>query len=150
MMNETPMTAPVRYFLGDLCYVMHDVWDEVCSVIDLDNDEWEYELEDGRKFILFSTAFGDGQYNDLDGNPYSVDSGTIGAIKVDNIVDTTGLSNALSLGLGHIHEFPAEIEGFDCFYDEGVISIYSVSIDTAGSYDSEFEENDVNNEEGDY
>ena len=149
-MNETPMTAPVRYFLGDLCYVLHDVWDEVCDITDLDNDEWEYELKDGRKFILFSTAFGDGQYNDLDGNPYSVDSGTIGAIKVDDIVDTTGLSNALGLGLGHIHEFPAEIEGFDCCYDEGVINIYSVSIDTAGYYDSEFEEDDVNDEEGDY
>ena len=142
--SQTTMetTATTKYYVGDLCYVMHDVWDEVCSIADLDNDEWEYELEDGRKFILFSTAYGDGHYNDQNGNPYSVDSGTIGAIKVDDIFDIEGLARAKEMGLGHIHEFPAEIEGYDCSYDEGAISIYSVYIDTAGNDDWEEEEND--------
>jgi len=144
--SQTTMetTTTTKYYVGDLCYVMGEAWAEVCSIADLDNDEWEYELEDGRKFILFSTAYGDGQYNDQNGNPYSVDSGTIGAIKVDDILDLKGLARAKEMGLGHIHEFPAEIEGYDCSYDEGAISIYSVYIDTAGNddWDEEEEEND--------
>jgi len=146
MNSQTTMetTTTTKYYVGDLCYVMSDVWDEVCSIADLDNDEWEYELEDGRKFILFSTAYGDGQYNDQNGNPYSVDSGTIGAIKVDDILNLEGLTRAKEMGLGHIHEFPAELESYDCSYDEGAISIYSVYIDTAGNNDcdEEEEEND--------
>jgi hypothetical protein len=133
-------TTTTRYYVGDLCYVMGEAWAEVCSIVDLDNDEWEYELEDGRRFFLFSTAYGDGHYNDLDGNPYAVDSGTIGAIKVDDIRDTESLSTTVGNGLGHIHEFPAEIEGYDCSYDEGAISIYGVYIDTADDDDCEEEE----------
>jgi len=131
--------SPVRYYVGDLCYVMHDAWDEVCSICCIDNEDWEYELEDGRKFILFSTAYGDGQYNDQNGNPYAVDSGTIGAIAVDDIMDPE-FESAIKNGLGHIHEFPAEIEGYDCFYDKGTIGIYSVYIDTAGDLDCDDDE----------
>ena len=132
MNQETAMTAPatVRYFVGDLCYTMDDAWYEVCNITSYDNSEHEYELEDGRKFILFSTMYGDGTYNDDNGNPYSVDSGTIGAIKVDDIVDTDGLESAIKNGLGHIHEFPTEITGDDCFYSEGWISIHNVTINT--------------------
>ena len=138
--------SPVRYYVGDLCYVMHDVWDEVCDLTPFDNSEHEFELEDGRKFILFSTAHGDGQYNDFLGKPYSVDSGTIGAIKVDDIRDTEGLVSTVTHGHGHIHEFPAEINGEDCYYDDGMIGIYQVEIDT----DEDYEEDEVEyDEEGD-
>ena len=55
--NQTAVTpAPVKYYIGDLCYVMHDAWDEVCGLTPFDNSEHEFELEDGRKFILFNTA----------------------------------------------------------------------------------------------
>jgi hypothetical protein len=140
MKNETtPVTAPspVRYYVGDLCYVMHDVWNEVCDLVPYDNSEHEFELEDGRKFILFGTAYGDGSYTDLAGNSYGVDSGTIGAIKVDDIRDLEGFDSTVKNGSGHVHEFPAEICDYDCFYDEGVIGIYSVQIDTAGDYEEE-------------
>jgi hypothetical protein len=149
MKNEmTPVTAPspVRYYVGDLCYVLHDVWDEVCDLIPFDNSEHEFELEDGRKFILFSTAYGDGSYTDFAGNSYSVDSGTIGAIKVDEIRDLEGFNSTVKNGSGHVHEFPAEINKDDCYYEAGMIGIYRVEIDTAEDY----EEDEVDNEEGDY
>jgi len=151
MKNETTsMTTsaptPVKYYIGDLAYVMHDVWDEVCDITPFDNSEHEFELEDGRKFILFSTAHGDGQYNDLSGKPYAVDSGTIGAIKVDDIRDLEGFNSTVKHGNGHVHEFPAEINGDDCYYNDGMIGIYQVEIDT----DEDYEEDDVNDEEGDY
>ena len=145
MKKETAMatTSTVRYYVGDLAYVLHDAWSEVCDLTVFDNSKFEYELSDGRKFILFSTAYGDGTYNDRDGNPYSVDSGTIGAIKVDDIVDTEGpeaLERAIQNGLGQIHEFPEEISEMDCYYQDGVIGIYNVEIDTAGAYDLDDED----------
>jgi hypothetical protein len=142
MKNEKNLVNPVRYYVGDLCYVMHDEWDEVCDLTPYDNSEHEFELGDGRKFILFSTAHGDGTYNDQEGKPYCVDSGTIGAIKLSDILDP-GSEDIINAGLGHVHEFPAEIDGFDCYYDEGVINIYSVSIDTAADWDSEYDEEEA-------
>ena len=149
MKKETAMATPstVRYYCGDLCYVMHDAWNEVCNLTVFDNSQFEYELSDGRKFVLFSTAYGDGTYNDRDGNPYSVDSGTIGAIKVDDIVDTEGLERTIQNGLGHIHEFPAGFDGMDCYYQDGVIGIYNVEIDTANDYDLDDEEDDEDEED---
>jgi hypothetical protein len=145
MKNLTTAPTPARYYVGDLCYVMHDCWDEVCDVIFGPDFDGEGELEDGRKFILFNTAYGDGQYNDQDGNPYAVDSGTIGAIRVEDIRDPE-LDRVIEHGLGHIHEFPAEIDGMDCFVEDGVIHIYTVKIDTAGELE-EYDEFDEDNEE---
>ena len=136
----------VKYYVGDLCYVMDDAWSEVCGVSDLDNEDWDNELEDGRKFILFSTTFGDGTYNDLDGNYYSVDSGTIGAVKVDDIRDLEGLAKVKEGGLGHIHDFPSDFTSYDCNFSDGVINIYNVSIDT-GSFDCEMSDEDESEED---
>ena len=137
----------VKYYVGDLCYVMDDAWSEVCGVADLDNEDWDNELEDGRKFILFSTTFGDGTYNDLDGNPYSVDSGTIGAVLVNNISDVEALNQALSDGLGHLHTFDSELTEDNCFYDGGVLHIVDVTIDTDYGPESDDEEFDVMDED---
>ena len=136
----------VQYFVGDLCYVMHDEWSEVCGIISFDNTNEEYELEDGRKFFLFTTAYGDGSYNDLEGNPYSVDSGTIGAIKVEDIRDPY-LEKAIEYGLGHIHEFPEELTEADCGYEDGLIILGPVEIDTDPVYDDEFEQLEEDGEE---
>ena len=143
MKKETAMTAPAtaRYYVGDLCYVLdNDVWNEVCNQTPFDNSTFEFELSDGRKYLLFSTAYGDGTYNDNEGNPYSVDSGTIGAIKVDDIVDTKGLNNAVNNGLGHIRDLPAEIDEINCEYYEGTIYIHNVVIYTGNDYDLDDEE----------
>ena len=139
-MNENQTTYPVKYYIGDLCYVMHDAWSEVCDLMfpgDSDDEvSGELELADGRKIIIFPTAYGDGEYFDQAGNAYGVDSGTIGAIKVDDIRDTNA-----HLDGGNIHEFAAEIDQYDCWSENGELGFYKVVIDTAGSdYDDEGEE----------
>ena len=127
---------PARYYVGDLCYVMHDEWNEVCNTVGFDNeDDAEHELEDGRKFLFYTTAWGDGQYTDTEGRLYSVDSGSIGAIKVDDIRDPE-FARIVEEGLGHIHEFPAEIDSMDCYAEGenlGILNFYTVQIDTEGS-----------------
>ena len=147
MEKLTTAPTPVRYYVGDLCYVMHDCWEEVCNVSFDPDFGGEGELDDGRKFLLFNTAYGDGQYNDLDGNPYAVDSGSIGAIRVDDIRDVSGLASTIEGGYGHIFDFPAEIDGMDCYEEDGVIHIYTVKIDTAGEVEEydEFEEDSEEN-----
>jgi len=139
-MNETEMTntLPVRYYIGDLCYVMHDAWDEVCSLVPYDNSSHEFILADGRKFFMFGTAYGDGVYEDSYGNEYSVDSGTIGAIRVDDIRDPD-FSEVVDMGLGHILKLPAELQEFECSYENGVIYLGHVMIDTDPSYEEEEE-----------
>ena len=62
------MTMPAgRYYIGDLCYVMHDEWDEACTLFFPTNQsgrgiEGEFTLKDGRRFASFTTAYGDGEY----------------------------------------------------------------------------------------
>ena len=135
MKNENTF---VDYWIGDLCYVMHDVWSEVCDLLPFDNSEHEFELEDGRKFILFSTAFGDGVYQDQKGNRYPVDAGVIGAIKADDIRDSEAWIDG-----GNFHRFPAAIDGMDCYYDNGEINIYTVRIETG---DEGYEDEDEDQE----
>lgn len=144
------------YFVGDLCYVLDDNdWQTFCAVLDtreemLDGvaeaeanddcydcenflvpDEFSFgEDGSGRPFAAFSTKYGDGCYLGSDGNRYAVDSGTIGCIKVSDIRDTAKLQNALEQGLGHLHDFGEDFYLCQCLYDDGVIVIGSVEIDT--------------------
>jgi hypothetical protein len=117
---------------------MHDEWNEVCGLASFDNEDGaEYELEDGRKFFFYSTTWGDGQYTDTEGRLYSVDSGSLGAIKVDDIRDPE-LTRIVEEGHGHIHEFPAEIDGTDCYAEGeslGILNFYTVQINTEGDYE---------------
>jgi hypothetical protein len=52
------------WWIGDLCYVLDDCWDEVCDLMFPDGGEkevtGEFTLSDGRKFINYGTAFGMG------------------------------------------------------------------------------------------
>jgi hypothetical protein len=77
-----------KYYIGDLCYVMdNDEWKQVCKRT-IQGERFvdgEFRFNDGREFAIYSTAYGDGEYNDYYGNSYSVDSGTIGCIKVEDI-----------------------------------------------------------------
>jgi len=79
-----------KYYVGDLCYVMHDEWDEVCGLFFKGRDdhgcnEGVFELKDGRRFASFNTKFGDGCYFDQHGNEYGVDAGLIGCIAMNDI-----------------------------------------------------------------
>lgn len=68
------------YYIGDLCYVMHKEWDEVCNNL----EDGEHTLADGRTYAIYGTAHGDGCYDSAKGS-IDVDSGTIGCILVDDI-----------------------------------------------------------------
>ena len=79
------------YYVGDLCYVMHPQWSEVCDLMFATGDntvlDGEFNLANGVRFSLHSTAYGDGTYQDEIGRDYPVDAGLIGCIAVEDVVD---------------------------------------------------------------
>jgi len=124
--------ATETFFVGDLAYVLNrDEWDTVCLFDGFypssDPDDVDPEgyldpenasLDDpkaGRPFYILKTAFGDGIYRGSDGREYSVDSGTIGCIRVSDIVEVDKLRETLEKGLGHLHEFDEDF----CFGSVG-------------------------------
>lgn len=119
-----------KYYVGDLCYVMKDEWDEFCSITIRDNKvhDGEFLLEDGRRFASYTTKYGDGSYFDQYNNEYSVDAGLIGCIMVDDISS----GDIVNFDLGNIIDFPQD---FHCYSEHGVIHIGHVAIDTDPSGD---------------
>ena len=117
------------YYIGDLCYVMHDVWDEVCMF-----DEGELTLKDGRKIAIYSTAYGDGEYDGC-----WVDSGTIGCIRIEDIKDeepsVNVFSNERTKGWKMI-EFKTD---FSTSKEGGSIIFGNVLIYTGDESESEYE-----------
>jgi len=107
------MTMPAgKYYIGDLCYVMHPEWDEVCDLFFPANHpprgvEGEFTLKDGRRFASFATAYGDGGYRSNIGTSHSVDAGIIGCIRVEDIRDDEASDMET---LGAIVEFKAPFE----------------------------------------
>ena len=131
------MTMPAgRYAIIDLCYVMHDVWDEFCALTIKDHQclEGEFTLADGRRFATLSTAYGDGTYRSNIGTDHSVDAGLIGCILVSDIRDNTYEDIE---DLGAIVEFD---QPFEVSEDAGLLKFGHVMIETAGGYDEDEEE----------
>lgn len=128
------MTMPAgRYYIGDLCYVMHPEWDEFCELTIRDNQclDGEFTLKDGRRFASFGTAYGDGTYRSNIGTEHSVDAGLIGCIRVEDIRDDQ---------YDDIEELGAVVEfdqPFEVSSDQGLIVFGHVQIETAGGYDEE-------------
>ncbi|CAB4159416.1 hypothetical protein UFOVP699_152 [uncultured Caudovirales phage] len=120
-----------KYYVGDLCYVLNDRWDEVCDLIIVDHKclDGEFELKDGTRFAIYGTKWGDGVYRDQHGNGYPVDSGSIGCVLVEDITE-----GELDDGLGNIFDFK---ESFTTDSDDGIIQIGDVEIDTRGESDDE-------------
>jgi hypothetical protein len=120
------MMQPGKYYIGDLCYVMHGEWDEFCKLTIVGDKvlDGEFNLADGRRFATFTTAWGDGNYFDQNGKSYDVDAGLIGCIRLDDI-DLTNPENSL-IG-GNVVEF---IQPFSTFSAGGEIRIGNVLIDT--------------------
>lgn len=134
------MTMPAgKYYIGDLCYVMHPEWDEFCGVTIKGNEclEGEFNLKDGRRFATFSTKWGDGEYKDQNGYRYGVDAGLIGCIRVEDIQDPSFDEEDPP---GRIVEFASDFyvrggrsdQGRDW---DGVIQIGHIYIDTDGEED---------------
>lgn len=148
------MTMPAgKYWVGDLCYVMHAEWSEACNLFFKDRtdsgcNEGEFTLEDGRRFVSFNTKWGDGCYRDQTGLEYNVDAGLIGCINLNDI-DVTNIDNIVDGG--HIHEFHSE---FDCEGGRnakghgwhGTIRIGKVLIDTDSYEEYETEEEEEEEE----
>ena len=133
------MTMPAgQYYIGDLCYVMHDEWDEACALFFPTNQsgrgvEGEFRLRDGRQFASFGTAFGDGEYYDNMGDSHCVDSGSIGCIRVTDIRDDT-YSNIESLGSVVEFKEPFEVEKVG----RGLLKFGHVEIETDPVYDENY------------
>jgi hypothetical protein len=85
------MMRPGTYYVGDLCYVMHPQWKEVCDLMFATGKnsvlDGEFNLANGVRFAVQSTAYGDGTYQDDNGRNYPVDAGLIGCIRVEDVVD---------------------------------------------------------------
>jgi hypothetical protein len=139
------MTMPAgRYYIGDLCYVTHPEWQEVCELFFPPGApgrgvEGEFTLKDGRRFASFGTAWGDGTYNSNIGTEHMVDSGSIGCIRVEDICDTT-YNNLEQLGAIVEFEQPFEVRKVSL----GLLRFGHVDINTDADYD---EEEDVEDEE---
>lgn len=129
-----PTMPAGRYYVGDLCYVLHGDWNEVCDLTIDDKEclvkDGVFQLADGRKFAIFSTAFGDGLYNDYQGRSYSVDSGTIGCILISDLPsekEQADLKSTIDRNHGQSILFKEE---FQVYSFEGTINIGNVHIET--------------------
>ena len=119
------MMRPGRYYVGDLCYVMHPQWREVCDLMFATDGngvlDGEFNLANGVHFALHSTAHGDGYYTDLEGREYPVDAGLIGCIRVQDVYDPEWFLP----GVNEIEfEHPFALE-----YDHGVIKFVEYAPD---------------------
>ena len=127
-----------KYYIGDLCYVMHPEWDEFCSLTINGHNvlDGEFNLKDGTRFATFTTKWGDGTYRDEQGREYGVDAGLIGCIRVDDIAP----SELANIKDGHVVEF---VQDFSTFSAGGIIRIGSVCIDTDWAEEEEEEEDEI-------
>jgi len=122
------------YFIGDLCYVMGDDWDEVCDLTTYGESmlSGKFTLSDGRVFAVLGTKYGDGEYHSQKGEAFPVDSGLIGAIKIEDAV--VGRDEILGEGFGVIHEFGSPFAICD---NDGVLFFGGIIIDTRMDGDEE-------------
>ena len=120
------------YWVGDLCYVMHPEWDELCDIMFAEDDMVEGELTvQNKRIFIASTAYGDGTYADNVGRAYPVDAGSLGIIAVENIAE----SELPDLNGGHVIEFA---EDFTVTAQHGRFNFGGILIDTG--YDEEYDE----------
>lgn len=132
-----------KYYVGDLCYVMHPEWDEFCKITISGNEclQGEFNLADGRRFATFTTAYGDGEYRSNQNTSHSVDAGLIGCIRIEDIRDPEATEAAMR-SLGAIVEFdrPFECSGGRRNNWDGVIHFGNLQIFTGDEECEELEE----------
>lgn len=113
-----------NYWVGDLCYVLGDRWDEVCDLTIKDGKTLEgvFTLSDGTEFAMYGTAYGDGQYEDREGRIYLVDSGTLGCVLLSNVDDQDNTDG------GHVIQMDRD---FSTCEDNGLIVFGDIEIQTS-------------------
>ncbi len=121
-MNRTSL-PPGTYYIGDLCYAIED-WDAFCKLTIKGNEciYGEFPWKTG-KLWQHGTAYGDGCYEDQEGNEYGVDAGLIGVLPIE-FADKTEYELS---ELGRVQEFP---NGLECSYEDGIFYIGYLRIDT--------------------
>ena len=131
------------YYIGDLCYVLNDRWDEVCDLVLADHfcRDGIFTLKDGTRFAMFTTKYGDGEYLDQDGNSYTVDSGSIGCVMLMDISESER-DLAKMQKLGNIMTFSDSLTVGSSresvgYYWDGYINFDRLAIDTAGEHEYE-------------
>ena len=124
-----------RYYIGDLCYVIHnDLWSEVC---DKHFNGDESFLIRGNKMFMAGTAYGDGSYDVLGADGVcSVDSGTIGCIRLGTLESSLVLKPDLdeSDTGGIIVVFDKDFEA-ECI--DGMFTFGNITVDTKNDDDDD-------------
>jgi len=133
------------YYIGDLCYVLHGEWNEVCKLTLGEGIEFgTFTLEDAREFAFFGTYYGDGEYPIFGVDSLArigVDSGTVGCILWDSI-DHHNDQNDVSLGVKHTFT-----EDFVIDSNDGIIRFGDVTVDTSGEEGGDEDWNDENQDD---
>lgn len=129
------------YYVGDLCYVLGDRWDEFLELtIKTSNEGVEcidggFVMKDGTRFWTHGTMYGDGSYRDTQGRKYAVDAGLIGVVSIDQIDKEPSW-----LGGGQVIKFD---RGFEPYYNDGCFHFgYEVEIDTSGRSEPMYDEDE--------
>jgi hypothetical protein len=133
-----------KYYVGDLCYVMHPEWSAVCDLVLGDGGclEGEFNLPDGRRFAMYNTAWGDGQYGSSIGTSHCVDSGSIGCIRIDDITESERDFDEMNR-LGAIVEFKNEFTTYTD--DEGNLTFGHIVVETSDAAIDEYFEGEEQN-----
>lgn len=134
------------YYVGDLCYVMHDKWDQFCDATISGERVLNGEFKIGDVIVAsYCTKYGDGVYRDQEGRRYGVDAGLIGCIRIDQIHP----SEVRNVCDGNVITFDRAFQSG--VTEEGVIWFGDVKIETGDtSYNDEDEDDyyeDEDNEE---
>lgn len=98
-----------KYYLADPCYIMEGQQYQAnllkSNYFNLDNRGGiSTDIHTGLMYAVFSTAYGDGQYDDNMGRSYGVDAGCIACIPV-GMVDAPKYPD-----LVHVQEFAEDFE----------------------------------------
>ena len=117
-----------QYYIGDLCYVLKKEWDECCDLFfagrnDSGCNEGKFTLKDGRTFVNFNTAYGDGYYHTSADQGLGVDSGSIGCILVSDLSVEQTPEHMAKCGI--LVTFP---EDFYCYSDRGDMTFGRVDV----------------------
>jgi len=136
-----------QYIIADPCYVIGDWGAFGVATNDFDRCNGRFTLKDavGTVVVCHNTAYGDGVYEDGEGNEYPVDAGLLGCILADQITGN-------SASLGHLHEFDSLPT---IHYNNGTFTFsdgnpeHDVVIDTGDAYDDD-DDDDWGDDDRDY
>jgi hypothetical protein len=140
--NPQVYMEPGTYYIGDLCYVLNNSWDEFCELTIRDNEclNGGFRFADGREFVSFTTIYGDGTYTDAEGFKYPVDAGLIGCVRIEDMDCIIG-------EVGDSGQIRAFTKPFICEKVDGILYFGKVAIDLDPSNYNEDEDEEEYDDE---